>query len=216
VLELGVELGQFDDDHVLGRAEHRNGVAARLLSAALEDGFVIAGDQAVARAVGIDQRPGLELGLEPGAQGGGGFVGEFARRSADRLPVRLPFQAAATGDEGGEGCAGIVLVPARQLAPLGGLQGFFGGLGRFHDRAHRASRTGLRRRAGCKSRRRRHGDRSASGDGQQGQQGQRWGEGAEHDSAKVRCLPEPASLTDLRDSDDRLRQCSKAPDRSPR
>ena len=81
---------------------------------------------------------------------------------------------------------------ALALSEFGGLQGLFGGLGRFHDRAHRAGGAGGGRGTGGKSRRRFDGGRPgfdralrAAGEGQQDDQG---GEESRHDSAKVSFL----------------------------
>ena len=194
MLEFRVQISQFDNDQIVGRAEDRVGVATTLGTAAFQNRLVIAGDQPIVRTVRIDQRPWPELRFEPGTQSRRVLVIQGACGTANRPPLRLPFQVAATGDQGGEDDAGVILVPARQLAPFGGLQGFFGGPGRHSRYACGTDRTGGWHQAGLGAGVGLHGQPRAAGHDQKGDD---CGEESKHESAKVRCFQGPASLTDV-------------------
>jgi len=62
--ELRIHIGEVDRDQVVRHAEHGCRVTWRRYATGMDQRFVIAGDQALLAAVGIDQLPGRETCLQ--------------------------------------------------------------------------------------------------------------------------------------------------------
>ena len=99
-----------------GRRVERRAVGGAGQAAGAEDGFVVAGEQALGQAaVALHDAVGLEAALDPGALFGGRGDGERARFVAEHgMAGDRPFTAAQPGVPG---FVQAVLPPAGQFAP---------------------------------------------------------------------------------------------------
>src|SRR5690554_2349508 len=116
--QVGVLAGELHRDHVGRRTVHGPAVAFARATAAVDHGFVVAGDHALAAVVGIDGLSRREVLLEVAA---GLTVGRRVAEGAGRVADLAPFGPAADGRAGAQqrrpGFRVTVGAPARQVVP---------------------------------------------------------------------------------------------------